>query len=177
MAVHSTGADKEAKMSTMEKTAIVLLWIGLYANTHQFFGNLYEMVAIAPNLKPDTLAHFRPFFVHSNPSLFYIPISPIGTIVTIIAAFLTHRLQWENRKLILWGAVFSFLMQVITVPIVAFINMRLMFGPLELTDNQIELMGTLWIVGNGVRMVITIPAVIALVRAVIWTHSRSGKGY
>jgi phosphotransferase system glucose/maltose/N-acetylglucosamine-specific IIC component len=74
----------------------LLKWLTLAASlglAHWFFGNLYEALVIAPNWTVDSpaqLQRLNEFFVHTSPTLFFVPMVPLATLLVWLVAFLNR---------------------------------------------------------------------------------------
>jgi len=60
---------------------------------HWFFGNLYEAVVFSPNWvldSPAQLARLNGFFVRTSPTLYFVPITFVATLLVWMVTFLNH---------------------------------------------------------------------------------------
>jgi hypothetical protein len=73
-----------------------LKWLTLAALlglAHWFFGNLYEAIVISPNWvvdSPAQLTRLNEFFVRTSPTLFFVPVTPIATVLVWVVTLLNR---------------------------------------------------------------------------------------
>lgn len=67
---------------------------GVFGLVYWFFGNLYEAIVFSPNWvidSPHQMKRLNEFFVNTNPTIYFVPLTQIATILVWI-------LLWKNKE-------------------------------------------------------------------------------
>lgn len=118
---------------TRDRALQGLLRFAMLGDAHWFFGNLYEVVAIAPNITAsptEALGHWRGLFRVRNPIHYYIPFSPLTIAATLGAAAIGWRGPADRRRWLAGAAVASSCGGLITYWFVTRLNVNLFFSEL-----------------------------------------------
>ena len=155
------------------KTYKNILLFSLFGLTMWFFGNLYEAIVIAPNMLNQSLLKtdlWQKFFTMTNPAFFYIPISPIAILTTILLFFKTPNDKTKQKNHLKRATIFGLCAFILGVYIITQINFKLFFGDInELSDNAHRL-SVLWNLLNGVRVLFLTFTVYHLFKTYILTE-------
>src|SRR3954470_15402251 len=118
-------------------------------------GNAYEEIAIVPNFAfgdaSAAMTAFRQLFHTTNPVFFYAPIGPLSIAAASTVAW-TLRSDSRRRRCAfgVGGCVAGAVL--LSVYIVARLNVRLFFGPVLEDARVARALGREWLVLNAVRM-------------------------
>lgn len=116
------------------KTTIKLLFICLLGFLHWFFGNLYEIVILTPNMlladdQTEMLTMTRKLFRVSPPYFYYLPWGPLSI---GLAVYLWFRLRKtdsvEVRGWMTWATGFALSAGLVTWYIIVYFNLTLWIG-------------------------------------------------
>ena len=137
------------------KATRVLFPLALAGLAQWFFGNLYEEVVLAPNGLVNTyeqLKCWHGYFVVTNPIYYYVPFTQFA--VGIVWYLYFTQKNPATRKLLLRASVYGFLALALTAVIVTQLNLKLFFGNLHLIKDELYRLSVLWLIANGVRLVL-----------------------
>jgi hypothetical protein len=147
------------------KNLEILFILTLLFHLQWFFGNLYEQV-LTPNAivaSIEQINAYNRFFTVTEPYFYYIPLTQIGTLLTIFLAF---RLRAESfsgdlRK----SAVTTVLATFLTIYIVTQYNLKMFFGDVNHLGERVHELFFQWAVLNAVRILLLGITIIYLLRA------------
>src|SRR4051812_47628719 len=95
-----------------------LLLFSLFGTALWFFGNLYEGIVIAPNLLANSTQkayYWQSFIDITNPILFYIPLTPLSSIVLFVLYFKTPKPKTELKRQLKFGLLFQILSYALSI--------------------------------------------------------------
>ncbi len=154
------------------KTFDRFLFFALFFIAYAFFGNLYEEIVLIPNhfTNPSVvLAAYHRYFVLSNPTYYFVPITQIAIVVVVVLFFKSQ--EGKQKKLLKKAVIFCLLSVVVTGFIVTQINLKL-FSPQFI--QQTEMLYTLsimWLIGNTLRMILVGGALYFLLQTYIFRQT------
>lgn len=138
----------------------------IFGFAYWFFGNLYEAIVFGPNWAIEDPGHLKllnDFFVHSSPTLYFIPMTLLAAISVWILAF-TNKID-EVKRDYRRASILALIVTVLTSFIVGFVLSK-MFGP-GFYENPAEgsHYGKLWNMLNAVRLILEIMTIYYLFNA------------
>jgi len=132
-------------------TLVAVIGLGYW-----FFGNLYEAVVFSPNWVTDSpaqMSRLNLFFVNTNPTLYFLPLTMLATILVWVLLLLNK--NNEVRSLYRRASLFALLLTAVNLFIVTTVVTKL-FGTQYLTDpGKLTFLAWEWNVLNVVRMALT----------------------
>ncbi len=150
-----------------------ILLFSLFGLTMWFFGNLYEAIVIAPNLLNESLLKadlWQRFITMTNPVFFYIPISPIAMLTTILLFFKTSNDKTKQKYHLRRATIFGLCAFILGFYIIIQINFKLFFGNINELSGNAHHLSVLWNLLNGVRVLFLTFAVYHLFKTYILTE-------
>ncbi|MCW3125825.1 MAG: hypothetical protein JWO03_1483 [Bacteroidetes bacterium] len=155
-----------------------MLLFSLFGIAMSFFGNLYEGIVIGPNMLQDSIhrmQYWQKFFVATNPAFFYVPVTQLAAIISVVLYFKTDKQKVALKKKLKLAAIFQIASIALSVYIITQINLKLFFGDLEKYRDAVSYMALLWNVLNAVRILLVGIALTFTFRAyVIAQNERPG---
>jgi hypothetical protein len=129
----------------------------VFGFAYWFFGNLYEAIVFGPNWVIKDSNHLKllnDFFINSNPTLYFIPMTLLATI-SVWVLTLTNKVQIVKRDYRI-ASVFALIVTLLTSFIVGFVLSK-MFGS-GFFENPAEgsFYGNLWNILNAFRLVLEV---------------------
>jgi hypothetical protein len=109
-----------------------LLLFSLFGTALGFFGMLYEGIVTIPKMLDTSMVRmifWRDYYVAINPIAYYIPITPLATLVLVGLCFTGAKILPANRLCL--AAVLQLAVLVITFYIVKVINPKMYFADIE----------------------------------------------
>jgi hypothetical protein len=134
-----------------------LLLFCLFGIAMWFFGNLYEAIVIAPNMLQNAIQRlhaWQDFFVCTNPVFFYVPIPQLATVTLVVLYFKAPRQNVYIKKQLKLALIFQIAALMLSVYIIAQLNLKLFFGDLEKYADEIPSKAILWNILNAMRVVL-----------------------
>lgn len=114
---------------------------------HWFFGNLYETVVFTPNtlINPaEALTYWNAFTRVTNPVWYFIPMSPLTFLASLVAYVLGRNGRPTLRKWLLRTLLLTTLATVLTIYIVTQINLKVFFSGMDLSAHHDWVNRTIW---------------------------------
>jgi hypothetical protein len=108
-----------------------LLVFSLFGIALGFFGMLYEGVLILPNMLDTSMARilfWRDYYAVINPVVYYIPLTPLATVVLAGLYFRCLKEDTNLRKYLGWAVILQVATLAITFYMVKQINLKTCFG-------------------------------------------------
>jgi hypothetical protein len=137
------------------KAKRVLFLPALAGLAQWFFGNLYEEVVLAPNGLVNSYAQLKcwhGYFVVTNPIYYYVPFTQLA--VGIVWYLWFTQKHPAIKKLLRRASVYGLLSLALTAVIITQLNLKLFFGNLDLVKDQLYQLSLIWLVANGVRLLL-----------------------
>lgn len=136
-------------LSTQKKITLGAI-IGL---SYWFFGNLYEAIVISPNWVVDSPAQMKrlnEFFVNTSPTIYFIPLTPIVTIIVWLLLWLNkhHSIRPELRK----ASLFAVLATLLNAVIVSTVVLKLFAADFAKYGDYLTTLTWRWNILNCFRM-------------------------
>ena len=138
--------------AVFQKRLTLFAIIGLL---YWFFGNLYETIVISPNWvmdSPTQMKRLNEFFVLTSPTLYFVPITQIATIVVWII-WGRNKIDTVKREL-KWAGIFSILATILNVVIVSTVVLKLFARDFEKYGEYLTTLTWRWNILNFFRMVL-----------------------
>jgi hypothetical protein len=147
-------ASTFAKKKPMHAKQIPFL-LALAGLAQWFFGNLYEQIVLVPNSLVSSYAQHRcwqAYFVVTNPIYYYVPFTQLAVCLVWYLCF-TQK-HPEIKKLLYRASLYGLLALALTAVIVTQLNLKVFFGNLDLIKDQLYQLSLIWMIANGVRLVL-----------------------
>lgn len=150
----------------------ILMYFTVFGIAMWFFGNLYEAIVIGPNIAGDSkeqLRAFQQFTEVTHPMYYYVPLTLIAAVTLIVWFVRTPRKAPEKLSLLL-ACVAEIMAIVLSIYVIAKLNMTLYFGSLGETPQELHRLALQWNVLNLVRVALTAVALLFAMRALrlVW---------
>jgi hypothetical protein len=137
---------------TFQKNLTLISVIGLL---YWFFGNLYEQIVISPNWvvnSPDQMKRLNEFFIVTSPTLYFVPLTQLATIMVWIV-FFTNKFAL-TKVLYRRAALFALLATILNVIIVSTTVLKLFSPEYESYGEELHDLCVRWNILNVVRMIL-----------------------
>jgi hypothetical protein len=108
-----------------------LLLFSLFGITLGFFGMLYEGVVTIPKMLDTSMARmifWKDYYAAINPMVYYIPITPLATVILAVLFFRTGKENAALRNRLGWAVILQIAALAITFYIVKIINPKMYFN-------------------------------------------------
>lgn len=142
----------------------VLLVLSLLFHLMWFSGNLYEQI-LTPNqivASVEQISNYNNFFSITKPYYYYVPLTQIGTLITIYLAFFSGlRTELTRARFAALASISAFLL---TIFIVTQYNLNIFLSDVSHLSDSISQLHIEWAVLNGIRIVLVGMAIIFLFR-------------
>lgn len=155
-----------------------ILLFCLFSICMWFFGNLYEAIVLTPNLLVDSaqkIYSWRALFTVTNPSFFYIPLSPIAVILIIILFFKTDKKEIMLKKHLRYACISLLLATALGIYIITQINLKLFFAHGDIAQSDAYKLALRWNMLNAIRIILLVFAIYGLFHAYILTQINGRK--
>ncbi len=133
-----------------------MLIVSLVGLSWWFFGNLYEAIVISPNWivdSPAQLTRLHEFFIHTDPTLYFVPVTLLAVLLLWIALILGRRTF--PRRTAIWATLASTTLIGLTAFIVSALVTAL-FGPSYLEHAaSLSTYAWWWNIANVLRVALT----------------------
>jgi uncharacterized membrane protein len=139
---------------------------------------VYESVVLAPNLQgaPASLEHARGFYHVTNPGVFFRVLSPATQLFLLVALVCNWKPTPGTRWRLAGALVLAILGDVITFTFHYPRNAILFSAPLTNTSADLDRVAEEWAMGNYVRIVLILTAVLLVVASIIRIARETAPG-
>lgn len=130
------------------------------------FGNLYEAVVISPNWvvdSPAQLERLNTFFVNTDPTLYFIPVTVVGVLLLWVATFVGR--HGPGARMLRIATIVSVALALLTAAIVALLVTKLFGEDYASYGDGLTAITWWWNGGNVLRMALTATTLVFVWRA------------
>ena len=156
---------------------LVSVAIALVASAMLLGAGVYESVVVAPNFHgaPASLEHARGFYHATNPGTFFRVLSPATQLFLLLALVCNWKPVPATRWRLLGALALAISADVITFRFHYPRNTILFLAPLTGSAADLERVATEWAVGNYVRIVVILTAVVLVMASIIRIARDTGE--
>lgn len=154
------------------------LFFALFFMAYAFFGNLYEEIVLIPNhfTNPSAvLAAYHRYFVFSNPTYYFVPLTQLAIVVVVVLFFKSH--EGKQKELLKRAVIFCLLSVVVTGFIVTQINLKLFSPQLVQQTEMLYTLSVMWLIGNTLRMILVGGSLYFVLKTYVYRQAMVSREY